>query len=242
MAAYTIEDIELIRRKSGVSYQEAVALLDYHNGNVARALVDLERNGRIQPEAAQTAYKPSDNASSASAGSKSGVKNGLIDLLGKLYRARIKVSKEETPVLNVSALAGVAAVIFAPHMVIAGAIASMVLGYKFSFTKNDPAFMGENLERMVRSAADNVRNSVNDFARGFQSGAGNQNAGGHPYAADSQNAAERSYYSAKPSAPTASAAYSASAPTLNVPVQVESQDGSVTVEGDDEGYTSATIE
>ena len=29
---------------------------------------------------------------------------------------------------------------------------------------------------------------------------------------------------------------------MNVPVQVESQDGSVTVEGDSEGYTSATIE
>ena len=41
MAAYTIEDIELIRRKSGISYQEHVALLDYHNGNVARALGDL---------------------------------------------------------------------------------------------------------------------------------------------------------------------------------------------------------
>lgn len=36
MASYTIEDIELIRRKSGISYQEAVSLLDYHNGNVAR--------------------------------------------------------------------------------------------------------------------------------------------------------------------------------------------------------------
>ena len=55
MASYTIEDIELIRRKSGISYQEAVALLDYHNGNVARALVDLERNGRIKPESSQTA-------------------------------------------------------------------------------------------------------------------------------------------------------------------------------------------
>ena len=47
MAAFTIEDIEMIRRKSGISYQEAVALLDYHNGNVARAMVDMERNGRI---------------------------------------------------------------------------------------------------------------------------------------------------------------------------------------------------
>ena len=58
MASYTIEDIELIRRKSGISYQEAVSLLDYHNGNVARALVDLERNGRLKPDvAAQDAPK-----------------------------------------------------------------------------------------------------------------------------------------------------------------------------------------
>ena len=53
MASYTIEDIELIRKKSGISYQEAVALLDYHNGNVARALIDLERNGRIQSDEPQ---------------------------------------------------------------------------------------------------------------------------------------------------------------------------------------------
>lgn len=244
MAAYTIEDIELIRRKSGISYQEAVSLLDYHNGNVARALVDLERNGRIKPDSETTRRT---TASTASTGStKASSKNGIVDWLTKLYRARIKITKDETPVLNLSALAGIAALIFSPHMVIAGAIASLVLGYKFSFTKSDPAFAGENLERMVRSAADNVRNSVNDFARGFQNGANGENSGSHPYAASGDHAAEgpkteRSYYSANPGA-TASASYRASVPTINVPVQVESQDGSVTVEGDSEGYTSATIE
>lgn len=36
MERYTIQDIEFTGRKSGISYQEAVALLDYHNGNVTR--------------------------------------------------------------------------------------------------------------------------------------------------------------------------------------------------------------
>ena len=45
MASYTIEDIELLRKKSGMTYQEAVALLDYHDGNLARALIDLENEG-----------------------------------------------------------------------------------------------------------------------------------------------------------------------------------------------------
>ena len=50
MASYSMEDIELIRRRSGMSYEEAIALLDYHDGSVARALVDLERNGRLKEE------------------------------------------------------------------------------------------------------------------------------------------------------------------------------------------------
>ena len=247
MAAYTIEDIELIRSKSGISYQEAVSLLDYHNGNVARALVDLERNGRIQPQAAQ---KPAGSAKPAGQTKASGSKSGVVDMITKLYRARIKIKMDDVTVLNVSSLCGIAGLVFAPHMLIAGGIASLVLGYKFTFDKNDPDFAGENLESMVRNAADNVKASVSDFTRGFQEGASNgASAGGnghasHPYAPSGSQPApestqERSYYAN----PTASAAaYRANVPTMTFPVQVEGQDGSVTVEGDSEGYTSATIE
>ena len=62
MEAYTIEDIETIRKKSGLTYQEAVALLDYHNGSLARALIDLEKNGRLKednaPEGKEQYGKP----------------------------------------------------------------------------------------------------------------------------------------------------------------------------------------
>ena len=53
MEPYTIEDIELLRKKSGLSYQEAVALLDYHNGSLARALIDLEKSGRLKDETSE---------------------------------------------------------------------------------------------------------------------------------------------------------------------------------------------
>lgn len=244
MAAYTIEDIELIRRKSGISYQEAVSLLDYHNGNVARALVDLERNGRIKPdqETRHASAASSTNGSGhiysdrGASSAKSSNKGFFLDLISKLYRARIKVNKDETPVINLSALFSLVGLIVAPHIVIIGVIASLVLGYKFSFTKSDRAFEGENLERMVRNAADNVKSSVNDFTRGFQNGVNGESA----QSAASQPAEDsRSYYAARP---TATASYRADVPTINVPVQVESSDGNVTVEGDNEGFTSATIE
>ncbi len=222
MAAYTIEDIELIRRKSGISYQEAVALLDYHNGNLARALVDLERNGRIKEGAEAPKSKVH-----ATVNGKTVNKSAVMDLLHKCYRARVKIRREDTQIMNISAIFAVLAVLVSPHIVIIGAIIALVLGYKFSFDKHDHAFDGENLERTVRNAAENMKTSVNDFTRSFQTS--NEKA---------ESAAEnRSYYTARPAA-----TYRPSAPTLNVPVQVESQDGSVTIEKDSEGYSSATVE
>lgn len=231
MAAYTIEDIELIRRKSGISYQEAVALLDYHNGNVARALVDLERNGRIKEERDIPKSKPA----SASAKSKSSNKSAVMELLHKCFRARVKIRREDTPILNISAIFAALSVLISPHLVIVGAIVALLLGYKISFEKHDHAFDGENLERTVRNAAENVKTSVNDFARGFQDAVKQEKS--TEKAADSSDA-ERSYYAANRPEPT----YRPSYPTMNVPVQVESQDGNVTIENDSEGYSSATVE
>ena len=229
MAAYTIEDIELIRRKSGISYQEAVALLDYHNGNVARALVDLERNGRIK-EGAEAPKKEKSSGFSATVNGKPVTKSDAMNLVHKCYRARVKVRREDTVILNVSALFAVLSLLISPHLVIIGAIVCLVLGYKFSFDKHDHAFDGENLERTVRHAADNVKASVNDFTKGFQSPEAKA-------AEKAEESTERSYYAKRPEP-----SYRPSYPTMNVPVQVESQDGSVTIESDSEGFTSATIE
>lgn len=242
MASYTIEDIELIRRKSGISYQEAVALLDYHNGNVARALVDLERNGRIRPEsAAQTdkTAKPGKSSAHRSRG-------GFSSLMTRLYQFRLKIKKGDITILNLSMLFALLGLIISPHLVIIAAILILVLGYRVSFDKRDPAFASENLEKMVRNAAQNVKSSVNDFTRGFNNGFDGD--AGEP-AKPAQNAAqdkaeERSFYQSNPAATTYHAAYpvNADVPTLQVPVQVESQDGSVSVDSDKDGYNNATIE
>ena len=230
MAAYTIEDIELIRKKSGISYQEAVALLDYHNGNVARALVDLERNGRIKDSTEAPKKKNTANVHMDVEINKSNVMN----LIHKCYRARVKIRREDTVILNVSALFAGLSLLISPHLAIIGAIICLVLGYKFSFDKHDHAFDGENLEKTVRNAADNVKHSVNDFTKGFQS-TGTERTEAKP---EEQPAEERSYYNAARPEPT----YRPSYPTMNVPVQVESQDGNVTIESDKDGYSSATVE
>lgn len=241
MASYTIEDIELIRKKSGISYQEAVALLDYHNGNVARALVDLERNGRIKPESQQ-------KASASSSGDSHHSRGALSRLFSKFYRFRLKVKKGDIVIANLSLLFSLLALMISPHLVLIAAILILVLGYRVSFDKNDRAFASANLEKMVRNAADNVKSTVSDFTKGFEDGFNQEKDESEPKQDAQQKPSQepkkddRSFYQSNPAATTYHTAYTGSAPTIQVPVQVESQDGNVSVEDDKDGYTNATIE
>ena len=245
MASYTIEDIELIRRKSGISYQEAVALLDYHNGNVARALVDLERNGRIKPETSTT------NSASASSSTNQTSKKGLMNLMSRLYKFRLKVKKGPITILNLSLLFSLLALVISPHLVIIGAILMLILGYHISFDKNDADFASENLESMVRSASENVRETVGDFTRGFEEAFADKQS--QQQTSSTQTASQtapkdmdagRSYYTSNPAAMSQHPAYdpTSTVPTIQMPVQVESRDGNVQLDSDRDGYNSATIE
>ena len=151
MAQYTIEDIEIIRQKSGISYEEAVNLLEYHNGSLARALVDLEKNGRIM-----------DAKSSASGGN-----HGRHGVFNFLFRMRVKAYKGETPIINLSVLFFIFVVLVAPWVAIIGVVMALLLGYRFAIDRNSRDFSEDTIENMVKNAGSNMRNTVSTIARDF---------------------------------------------------------------------------
>ena len=157
------------------------------------------------------------------------------------------VKKGDIVIANLSLLFALLALMISPHLAIIAAILILVLGYRVSFDKNDRAFASANLEKMVRNAADNVKSTVSDFAKGFEDGFDREKNEPDTRKDAQQPAQEekkdsRSFYQSNPAATTYHTAYTGSAPTIQVPVQVESQDGSVSVEDDKDGYTNATIE
>lgn len=150
MAKYTIEDIEILRQKSGISYEEAVNLLEYHNGSLARALVDLEKNGRLK----------TGKASEEKA-------KGFKGVLQFLYRVRLVVKKSDTTIINLSALFLLIIAVTAPHVCVAGLIAALLLGYRLSVSRNSRAFANENIDDLIKNAKDNVQHTVSSFAQQF---------------------------------------------------------------------------
>lgn len=157
MAKYTIDDIEILRQKSGISYEEAVDLLEYHNGSLARALVDLEKNGRIKTE------KTSSDAH-----------KGIKGAFAFLYRLRLKIQKDDIPILNISSLFVLLTLLVAPHICVIGLVLCLVLGYRISIERNSRAFASETFDSILKSAKTNVQNTVSSFTQQFS-----QNDEGH---------------------------------------------------------------
>ena len=90
-------------------------------------------------------------------------KNGIFSFL---YCNRVKVSKGSTPILNLSLAFGLLTLLTAPWLVIGGVIVALMLGYKFSFERNAAGFSND-FDAVVKDAASNVRNAVEEVADRF---------------------------------------------------------------------------
>ena len=206
MAQYTIEDIEILRQKSGISYEEAVNLLEYHNGSLARALVDLEKNGRIKDSKT--------SAKEANRRKNRGVFNTL-------YRLRVKVTKGEITILNLSSLFSLLALLIAPWVVVIGLVLVFVLGYRIRLERDSAEFADDNVEDMFRHAGNNVRSTVNQIA---------QDIGATQSAPRGETT--KTAPSTEPDQPASG----------TTPVNVQfSEDGNVNVKEDADGYHEADI-
>ena len=233
MASYTIEDIEFIRRKSGISYQEAIALLDYHGGDVMRALVDLERNGKLSGsvEAAREQPKAQPRRS--------------------FLQTRLAITNKDTTIANLSILYFIIALVVSPWLVLGSVIAAIFFGYRINIsTLSDMS--NDKIEKTVRSAADNVKRAATNIAKNVGVAIERHAAQKETPAAPKKTVEDFSPQTEAPQAPEVTPeeilaemeeeAAGHDVPTIQVPVKVDSTDGSVVYTTDSDGYGTATIE
>jgi hypothetical protein len=150
MPKYTIQDIEIIRRKSGLSYNEAVSLLKYHNGSLTQALLDLEKNGRILEH------------ESKSGGNGKAKRKNVFQIL---YRLRLKIMKDDIVIVNLSTLFLIFALLFSPWVVIAGVLFALVLGYHIRIDRKSREFEDVSLEQTLKHAGENIKHTVDSLIR-----------------------------------------------------------------------------
>ena len=81
-----------------------------------------------------------------------------------LYRTRVKIVKGSVSIMNLSLIFMLLSLLVAPWLVVIGCVVALVLGYRFSITRNDPGFT-ESFNNVVQQAAGNMKSAVDNFSQ-----------------------------------------------------------------------------
>ena len=156
----TLEKIELVKDRTGVSYREAKEALEATDGNVVDAIIKIEDEIN-----AKVGAKLSDNGAKIIEKIKEYIKKGNV--------SRITVKKDDEIVLNIPLTAGVVGTVLAPWLTVIGSIVALGMKCDIHLVKDDGTdidLSGEvneafdELREKGGEAADNVRSKVADAA------------------------------------------------------------------------------
>ncbi|MDR1068074.1 MAG: DUF4342 domain-containing protein [Clostridiales Family XIII bacterium] len=120
----TLEKVELVKDRTGVSYKEAKEALEAADGNVVDAIIAIEETINLTAKT-----KLSDQAKSMIDKIKEAVAKGNV--------TRIRIKKDEEVVLNLPVNAGVIGTVLAPWAAIIGVIAAFGTKCSIELVKTD---------------------------------------------------------------------------------------------------------
>lgn len=149
MAEITLEKIDIIRERTGVTYTEAKEALDANEGNVVDALIYIEKN--------------SENGKEHLYASKDEFVAWIKDLIKKGNVTRIKIRKDEKVLVDIPVNAGIAmgAVMLAlPAMLAVVFVTAVVTKVTVEITKEDGTV--EVVNKIIKDSFCKVKDKVSE--------------------------------------------------------------------------------
>lgn len=177
----TLEQVEKLREKTNVSYNEAKAALEEAGGDILDAIIILEKQNRIEPPSGGGFYSTRDNPHSKGTGNREqdherqSSKNSCStfgELAGRFFRwcckiigigniNSLEVRKDGNKVMSVPVTILALLLISMFWFVIPIMIVGLFLGYSYAFS--GPDLGTENINRAMGSvtqAAESLKNEV----------------------------------------------------------------------------------
>ena len=160
MEKITLEKVDMVRERTGVTYEKAKQALEASEGDVLEALIYIEK----------TQYTSKNEGSKGEFESKTAVsieelKAWIKQIVEKGNVARIKIKKDDAELIDIPVNAGIAAGVVAiaiPPILAAGVIAAIATKITIEVTKEDGSV--EVINTQVSKVANDVKNKANDFA------------------------------------------------------------------------------
>lgn len=148
----TLEKVDKVIERTGVSYSQAKEALEISNGDVLDAIIFLEEKYKNQDK-----YKKTETIEE--------LKIWLKDLINKGNVTRIKVSKDGKKLVDVPVNAGIAAGVIAiviPPILAFVVVAAVVTKVTIEITRADGSV--EVVNKYISAAVNEVKDKASDFA------------------------------------------------------------------------------
>mgnify|MGYP002625391052 FL=1 len=129
MEKISLEHVDQVIERTGVSYSKAKEALEYSNGDVLEAIIYLENKESDKAESFEKAGETIDE-----------FKNWLKELIKRGNISRIKIKKDEKVIVDVPVNAGIAVAVIAvimPALLAFGVIAAVATKITIEITKTD---------------------------------------------------------------------------------------------------------
>jgi translation elongation factor EF-Ts len=157
MSEITLEKVDIVRERTGVTYAEAKEALESCDGNVVDALVYLE--GKDKNDETNEVYTTKDEFI-----------NWVKDLINKGNITRIKIKKDEKVIVDLPinagiAVAGLAYLVWAPLLAL-GILTAVVTKITIEITKNDGSV--EVVNKIIKTTMTEVKDKFSDLTDGVK--------------------------------------------------------------------------
>ncbi|SCJ97823.1 Uncharacterised protein [uncultured Clostridium sp.] len=160
----TLEQVDKVKERTGVSYAEAKSALELTNGDVLGAIILLEEKQKEDYKSGIGAEK-STGGTCNNAETISELKVWLKDLINKGNISRIKVSKDGDTIVDVPVNAGIAAAVIAviiPPILAFVVVAAVVTKVTIEITKADGSV--EVVNKYISKAVNDAKEKASDIA------------------------------------------------------------------------------
>jgi hypothetical protein len=149
MSEITLEKIDIIRERTGVSYTDAKEALEASQGNVVDALIYIEQNKKSTMDSIYT--------------TKDEFLEWLKDLVNKGNINRIRIKKDEKIIVDIPVNAGIAATLTAlvyPPLIAIGILTAVFTKVTIEITKNDGTV--EIVNRIIKTSVKDTMKDVKE--------------------------------------------------------------------------------
>jgi len=150
----TLEKIELVKDRTGVSYREAKEALEATDGSVVDAIIKIEDEINVKVGA-----KISDNGAKVIEKLKEYIKKGNV--------SRIQVKRDDEIVLNIPVTVGVVGTVLAPWLTVIGSIVALGVKCDIVIVKEDGTVV--DLSGKVNDAFDDIKEKTTETAGAVRS-------------------------------------------------------------------------